>query len=397
MKPETIINGFRKTGVYPLNKDAIISPSLSTSSAENSLTESMFTSAELVRFEERYSNGYDIFVDNDYVKWLSLHHPEALPDDLGDDVVPPPEDNTSSPNGSVTVDPSNTSPNPDGESRMDQSDSGSDLDKESFTEEQITTFQERYKNGYDLFLDKDYIRWLTLYHPDALPQRADFTSFSEDLEDGSTQARDNEDIHGNSPSDNAGDHLPEISSSTPICKLPPHSTTDISSIQQAGTPDKLQPSATISKSLENTRKVFSAISDFLQFPGGTVSSKKTSKNHCGAKVLTSEQSLALLEDKAKKKREEEEAKERRKQEWEEKKAKREEEKKQKAEERAKKAEERAKKAEERARKAEERKRIAEWKKKTWERTQDPIKTEWKEESVNKIIRFNQTAECRGKQ
>ena len=130
VKPETIINGFRKIGVYPLNKDAIISPSVSTtSSAESSLTESMFTSAQLLRFEERYSNGYDIFIDKDYVKWLSLYHPEALPDDLGDDVVPPPEDNTSSPNGSVTIDPSNTSSNPDGESQMEQSDSGSDLDK----------------------------------------------------------------------------------------------------------------------------------------------------------------------------------------------------------------------------------------------------------------------------
>ena len=174
-----------------------------------------------------------------------------------------------------------------------------------------------------------------MYHPDSLPQRADFISFSEYLEDGSTQARDNEDIHSDSPPDNAGDHTPEISSNTPIRKLPPHSTTDISPIQQAGTPDnssKLQPCESISKSLENTRKASSAISDFLEFPGGTISSKKASKNHCGAKVLTSEQSLALLEEKAKKKREEEEAKERRKQEREEKKAKREEEKKQKAEE-----------------------------------------------------------------
>ena len=117
----------------------------------------MFTSAQLLHFEERYSNSYDLFVDKDYVKWLSLYHPEALPDDLGDDVVPPPEDNTSSPYGSVTVDPSSTSSDPDGESQMDQSDNGSDLDKDSFTDEQITTFQERYESGY-LILDKDYIR-----------------------------------------------------------------------------------------------------------------------------------------------------------------------------------------------------------------------------------------------
>ena len=55
------------------------------------------------------------------------------------------------------------------------------------------------------------------------------------------------------------------------------------------------------QSLENTRKVFSVISGFLEFPGGNAQSKKASKNHCGTKVLTSEQSLALLE-KARKKR-----------------------------------------------------------------------------------------------
>ena len=106
-----IINGFRKTGVYQLNKDAIISP------AKSSVTKSMFTSAQLLRFEERYGNGYDIFVDKDYVKWLSLYHPKALPDDLGDDVVQPLEINTSSPNDSVTTDSSNTS-NPDGKSHQ---------------------------------------------------------------------------------------------------------------------------------------------------------------------------------------------------------------------------------------------------------------------------------------
>ena len=207
-------------------------------------------------------------------------------------------------------------------------------------------------------LDEDYIRWLTLNHPDALPQRTNFVSSPQDLQDGCSRANCDESIHSNSSPETRNRHRPESSSSTPVHRAPLHSTPNTSPTQEAETPDNsgtLQSSESTSKSLENTRKVFSAISQFLEFPGGTVSSKKKSKNNSGAKVLTSEQSLALLEEKARKKREEEEAKERRKQEREEKKAKREEEKKQKAEERAQKA---AKKAEEQANKIEERKRIA---------------------------------------
>ena len=67
VKQETIVNGLRKTGVCPLNKEAIISPSFSASSSESSVSESAFTNAELALFEEQYSNGYDLFVDEDYV------------------------------------------------------------------------------------------------------------------------------------------------------------------------------------------------------------------------------------------------------------------------------------------------------------------------------------------
>ena len=333
VKPETIMNGFRKTGVYPLNEHAITLPSLSTTpSAESSSVESAFSSAQLVCFQQRYDNGYDIFVDKDYCRWLSLNHPEALPDDFGDDDAP--------------VGPSNDSSSPDGDAPVDPSNSSSGPDEESFSDRQIATFEERYESGYDLVFDKDYIRWLTLHHPDALPQFADFTN-------------DDEDTHSDSPPDHSSDagDSPRNLSSTPVRAPPPPPTSFISPIQP--TPDSsstTQASESLSRSLENTRRAFSAISNFLEFPGGSTPLKKTTKSRSGAKVLTSEQSLALLEEKARKKKEEEEAKEQRKREREEKKAKREEENKQKAEERAKKAEERAKKAEERAKKAEERKR-----------------------------------------
>ena len=87
------------------------------------------------------------------------------------------------------------------------------------------------------------------------------------------------------------------------------------------------------------------ITEFLTYPRCSMRSKsKASLPSSGARVLTSAQSLALIEEKQKKKREEEEAKQKRKEERAIRKAKQEEEKMRKAEERAKKAAERQKKA-----------------------------------------------------
>ena len=130
--PETIINGFRKTGVCPVNKHAIeiveeaedsISESqsmdiLSTSSTpapagcndspSTSFGQSDFNSSSLVtndlpfgesaaetlspihafntdqieKFQKRVDNGYNLFVEKDFVAWLWLYHPHYLPSDI---------------------------------------------------------------------------------------------------------------------------------------------------------------------------------------------------------------------------------------------------------------------------------------------------------------------------
>ena len=82
--------------------------------------------------------------------------------------------------------------------------------------------------------------------------------------------------------------------------------------------------ATVSDSLASTRQVLSAVSEFLTLhPMASKNSKKGKKQPGGARVLTSEQSLAFLVEKERKKREEEEAKEQRKREREGKKIQRE--------------------------------------------------------------------------
>ena len=79
----------------------------------------------------------------------------------------------------------------------------------------------------------------------------------------------NDDIHGDRPSDqtdDTGGNMPENLISTPVRDTALPSTADISPIQQdIDTPDdssELEQNESISKSLENTRIVFSAISDF---------------------------------------------------------------------------------------------------------------------------------------
>ena len=38
----------------------------------------------------------------------------------------------------------------------------------NYTPDQIVLFQRRYENGYDIFTDGDYIKWLREIHPDVL-------------------------------------------------------------------------------------------------------------------------------------------------------------------------------------------------------------------------------------
>ena len=48
--------------------------------------------------------------------------------------------------------------------------SGSSSSTQShFSPEQLAKFEQRYKNNYDIYTDKDYAAWLQLFHPESLP------------------------------------------------------------------------------------------------------------------------------------------------------------------------------------------------------------------------------------
>ena len=118
ISPELIAAGFRKVGVCPYDRTAIKVVSLdncragvdTTQDADEeqlshqdedcseqlavllkmklvrSLISRPFSELEEELFQTRYENGYDLFIDPNYVSWLQLHHPESLPEHVSTDL-----------------------------------------------------------------------------------------------------------------------------------------------------------------------------------------------------------------------------------------------------------------------------------------------------------------------
>ena len=249
-----------------------------------------FTSDQMLLFQKRVDEGYNLFTDPEYVRWLDIHHPELLPSDRytlaspsapkdrGDDQEISLADHFSSIDSGATP------------ILVDQT-----HDTEQFTSDQTLLFQKRVDEGYNLFTDPEYVRWLGIHHPELLPSdRYSLASTSDQVTPSNATSR----------------------------QVVPSTTTS---------------SATTLSSAET-----SGVSKFLVGPPDTPStgSKKTSPR---ARLLTSSSMLEMLLEKEKKKQQELDDKERRKIEREEKRKQKEDLLKQKAEERAKKADEKVKK------------------------------------------------------
>ena len=123
VSPANIIAGFRTCGVYPFNPSAIsatphteheydtgTSVATSTSSScddkvrqksfrnepkqQCDRTErdvvpptstALFTEEQERWFRIRFEEGFNVFMDDDYVRWLEIHHPESLPHSTPED------------------------------------------------------------------------------------------------------------------------------------------------------------------------------------------------------------------------------------------------------------------------------------------------------------------------
>ena len=198
----------------------------------------------------------------------------------------------------------------------------------SFTEDQVTLFQKRYDNGYNLYHDDIilYVAWLQQEHPESLPDDIvipDTSPLSPVTENINTIVKSQND---------SCTELQNLSENSDNFSV--QESSDISDL------DVQAPTKSLSVSLSQTRSLLSELSEFLNHPKEPVKAKGKKS---AARVLTSAESLSLLIEKEKKKREEEEAKEKRKEERERKRKEKEAEKQRKAEMKKKKDENATKK------------------------------------------------------
>ena len=150
LTPANLIAGFRTCGIYPYNRSAITVPGSkedeptstkegnagdnTESSATTSegvtednatrgpvVTPKPFTAEQEVLFKRRFEEGYDVYIDKDYIRWINLNHPElriegstdaTLDNHTNTDIIDPCEEptrshsvvlNETAPGGAVTV------------------------------------------------------------------------------------------------------------------------------------------------------------------------------------------------------------------------------------------------------------------------------------------------------
>ena len=118
------------------------------------MSETNFSTQQEELFQKRFAEGYDIYTDDDYVCWLHINHPESL----------------------------HSSDNPENSSDVSASisDHFSLVTVETpishhFSKEQEDLFQKRIDEGYDIFVDEDYVSWLEIDHPEIL-QKSTYSS-----------------------------------------------------------------------------------------------------------------------------------------------------------------------------------------------------------------------------
>jgi len=150
-----IVGGFRVTGIYPINRSVFTEltgpkesltcktglafiPLYSPARHSRKVTSDTpsFSEEEITKFKARFENGYNLMHDERYNCWLRKYHPDEVP-----------------------LKPHSPAQHP----RKVTS------DVPSFSEKEITKFETRFGNGYDLLHDERYNCWLRKYHPDEAP------------------------------------------------------------------------------------------------------------------------------------------------------------------------------------------------------------------------------------
>ena len=328
IKPENIINGFCKTGVCPFNEKAIEVNELPSFDADsmscdpplNKESETVFTDEQIKLYEQRYENGYNVCIDNDYVSWMSIYHPGVLP----------------SGSGAGESSDSDTSVMAEGYS------------PELFSAPSDVSSPDIHPRMTDVTMcdaRNDYPGVTTPTIAPTVPSGVTTPTIAPTVPTGVTTPTIAPTVPSGVTTPTIAPTVTGVTTPTIALTVPTGMTTptDVSCVTTPSGPSSNGSSAKAA----STKRVLSSLTEFLTFPSTTPKRSKPGKKTPGpARVLTSEQSLEALLEKERKKKEEEEAKEQRAREREQKRIQREAEKERKVREREVKQLERQKKKEE---------------------------------------------------
>ena len=349
MTPANICSGFRTCGIHPFNRNAIKIPGTVASKVSGESGESgdsvemsendkeanstpnpvggepSFTPEEEKLYETRYEEGYNIF-DAKYIKWLELNHPSESLDTPPDTLLC----------GKQSMSPS-----------LVHSHSADDLGSSNTflnSPQGLANHQDLEMTVSDHF--DNIIPEAPLLQPESRQPTPSGQSSCSNPVVSKPPATPASTSH---VSENSAAMPQSASDSSPISQSHSPGATGLqsSSGSSASTPisKTISPASTLSStSTPGSSGELRYISKYLvQYVSTPKTTQPVAKRVSGARVLTSAQCAAILEEREEKKRKEQEQKERRKEEREQKKKEREENLKRKAEEKARKAEEKERK------------------------------------------------------
>ena len=161
IKPENIVNGFKKCGVCPLNRNMIEIPSTPNSSSQSPVSDASSPvgtgNSSIDKTPPNSLDPMDV----------------TLPTSDPIDVTPP----TCFDSMDVTLPTNAYDEDPSAYLYNDESPLSNFIDHtllpvgnaQSFSADQVARFEKRFENGFDVYVDADYVAWMRLNHPDSLP------------------------------------------------------------------------------------------------------------------------------------------------------------------------------------------------------------------------------------
>ncbi|XP_065894490.1 mucin-3B-like isoform X1 [Dysidea avara] len=338
MTINNISSGFRTTGVCPFNPDAILSKFPKQKETDESTTSKSpakpvtFSVETVKKFERRFENGYNIYTDPAYVQWMRMYHPDHLPPEILDADVVTMGTATGSTStvgiatGSTsTVGTATDSTSTVGTATDSTSTVGTATDSTStvgtatgfcttsvcpfnpakpvtFSAETVKKFERRFENGYNIYTDPAYVQWMRMYYPDHLPPEildADVVTVGTATGSTSTMGIATGSTSTVGTATGSTSTVGTATGSTSTVGMATGSTSTVGTATDS--------TSTVSMSTGSTSTVGTAtssttarspFSELLVYP--TPTQRKSKPKSC-ARVLTSAKSIAMLEEKARKK------------------------------------------------------------------------------------------------